>query len=161
MCRGKNITSKNKTVRACDSETEKEIFQIRLWMLYETDPLCRYEMRLGLAEEYPSDLIGKIWKHERRAGINFENKETHWTEDRLQSICPVLLPRLPPLVGDECWRKWLGEKRRKRNADKYVGVKKYTRKRTHKCQISLCWQPELHETISDTEKHNILWIVWQ
>lgn len=106
-------------------------------MPYETDPLCRYEMRLGLAKEYPSDLIGKIWKHERRAGINLENKETHWTEDRLQSICPVLLPRLPPLVGDECWLKWLGEKRRKTNADKYVGAKN-TRENGHISVKALC-----------------------
>lgn len=78
--------------------------------------LCRYEMRLGLAKvekEYPGDLIGKTWTHERWDGKNFVNKGAHWTQDRLQSIYLLLLPRLPPLVGDECWRKWLRERKKK------------------------------------------------
>lgn len=99
---------------------------------------CRYEMRLGLAngeKEYPGDLIGKTGTHERRDRINFVNKGAHWTQDRLQSIYPLLLPRLPPLVGDECWRKWLGEKKEK-HRQTWRG--NYRRKFEDKSIFSLC-----------------------
>lgn len=74
-------------------------------------------MQLGQAKwepEYHSDLTGphrgKKWTYQRTKEINFANKQARWIEDRLQSIYHLSLPRLPPLVGDECWRKWLSDK---------------------------------------------------
>lgn len=114
--------------------------------------LCRYEMRLGLAngeKEHPGDLTGKTWTQERWDGINFVNKGAHWTEDRLPSIYPLLLPRLPPLVGDECWRKWLRKKKEKHRRTWRVKHRRKWDAKNVFCDISLCWKPEL-QSESDT-----------
>lgn len=57
-------------------------------------------------------------------GDKLVNKRAYWTQDRLQSFSPLLLPRLPPLVGEQCWQT--GGERRQRNTQS--GRLKYTKR---------------------------------